>query len=161
MTPIIRKRRAISPAITTLILLGIAVASGVSVYGVANSASNVATIQGVVTIENVSLVKTTLGEEYLSMTLKNSGNKALSSTTVNLQVDTNAVTAGLQPFTVTPIPAALKPGQTTSVYSRVNNSGGTAMTSENLGDTIAIEVVGTTIDGSTVRQTATVAVSVS
>ena len=157
----IRKRRAIAPAITTLILLGIAVASGVSVFAVVNSASSVATVKGVIMIENVNLVKTSAGEEYLSMTLKNAGNKALSSTAVNLQVDTNPGVSGVQAFSASPLPAVINPGQTASVYTRVNYSNGTAMTAHNIGDTIAVEVVGTAPDGSTARQPTSVTVNLS
>lgn len=157
----IRKRRAISPAVTTLILLGIAVASGVNVFAVVNSTSNVATVKGAITIENANLVKTSTGEEYLSMTLKNAGNKALASTTINLQVDTNPAVSGVQAFSTSPSPTTINPGQTTSVYARVNYSNGTAMTTHNIGDTLAVEVVGTSPDGSTARQPTSITVNLS
>lgn len=158
---IIRKRRAISPAITTLILLGIAIASGASVFAVVNSTSNVSAAKGVILIENANLVKITTGEEYLSMTLKNAGNKAMVSTAVNLQVDVNPNMAGVQAFSASPLPATLNPGQTASVYARVNYSNGSAMTTHDIGDTLAIEVVGISPDGSTTRQPTSVTVNLS
>lgn len=154
----IKKRRAISPAITTLILLGIAVASGASVFAVVNSTSNVSTMKGVIMIENVNLVKTSGGEEYLSVTLKNVGNKALTNTAVNLQVDADPDLLGTQAFSVSPSPESINPGQTASVYARLNYSNGTAMTVHNMGDVLALEAVGTTPDGSTTRMPVSVTV---
>lgn len=147
----IQQRRAISPAITTLILLGIAVASGVSVFAVVNSISNVSAVKSSIMIENMNLVKTSTGEEYLSVTLKNIGNKILATTAINLQVDTNLGVLGLQAFSTLPSPTSIQPGQTASVYTRINYSNGTAMINHNVGDVIAIEAVGTTPDGSTTR----------
>jgi hypothetical protein len=155
----IQKRRAISPAITTLILLGIAVASGAGVFAVANSTSNVSTMKGALMLENVNLVKISTGEEYLSATLKNVGNKALTNITVNLQVDTDLKTIGTQVFSVPSSPQSINPGQTTSVYARVTYSNGTAIVVHNVGDVLAIEMVGMTLDGSTTRMPTSVTVN--
>ena len=154
----IQKRRAISPAITTLILLGIAVASGASVFAVVNSTSNVSAMKGIIMIENVNLVKTSAGEEYLSVTLKNIGNKALSHLAVNLQIDADPGLLGIQVFSISPTPESVNPGQTASVYTRLNYSNGTAMAAHNLGDVLAMEAVGTAPDGSTTRMPASVTV---
>jgi hypothetical protein len=157
----LNKRRGIAPAITTLILIGVAVAAGLGGYSAYNSASNVATLKGVISVENVHLIKSSNGEEYLSITLKNSGNKQIAATTINLQTDTDANIAGVQPFSTSPLPQSMNPGQTSSAYSRVNFANGTAMMSHNIGDHIPIEIVATTSDGSTVRTTASVTVSLS
>lgn len=154
----IQKRRAISPAITTLILLGIAVASGASVFAVVNSTSNVSAMKGIIMIENVSLVKTSAGEEYLSVTLKNVGNKVLTNLAVNLQIDADPALLGTQVFSVSPSPGSVNPGQTASVYARLDYSNGTAIAVHNMGDVLAMEAVGTTPDGSTTRMPASVAV---
>jgi hypothetical protein len=154
----IQKRRAISPAITTLILLGIAVASGASVFAVVNSTSNVSAMKGIIMIENVSLVKTSAGEEYLSVTLKNVGNKMLTDLAVNLQIDADPALLGTQVFSISPSPGSVNPGQTASVYARLNYSNGTAIAVHNMGDVLAMEAVGTTPDGSTTRMPASVAV---
>ncbi|QLH09302.1 archaellin/type IV pilin N-terminal domain-containing protein [Candidatus Nitrosotenuis sp. DW1] len=157
----IRKNRAISPAITTLILLGIAIASGASVFTVVSSTSNISAVKNLILIENANLVKTTMGEEYLSMTLKNAGSKAIVSTTVNLQVDINPNVFGVQVFSTFPSPTSLNPGQTASVYARVNYLNGSAMTIHNVGDTLAIEVIGISSDGSTTRQPTSITVNLS
>lgn len=146
-----RKQRGISPAITSIILIGVAVAAGVGGYTVYASTANTASLKGALTVEALSLVKQSNGEEYLSITIKNSGNKAFSSTSVNLQIDTDFATTGIQPFTSNPTPASLNPGQTASVTARIVDSVGTAITSQNVGDAIPIEIVAITTDGSTVR----------
>ncbi|MGQ0771529.1 MAG: hypothetical protein ACT4NT_01970 [Nitrososphaerota archaeon] len=156
-----KRHRGIAPAITTLILIGIAVAAGLGGYAAYSSASSVATLKGVVSVENAQLVKSSNGEEYISVTIKNSGNKHISTTTINLQTDTDSGVSGIQPFAATPLPTAMSPGQTSSVYSRIDFSNGTAVTSHNIGDNIPIEVIATTSDGSTVRSAASVTVSLS
>lgn len=161
MTSLLSKKRGIAPAITTLILIGVAVAAGLGGYSAYNSASNVATLKGVISVENVQLIKSSNGEEYLSITLKNSGNKQIAATTINLQTDVDANTVGMQPFSTSPLPSSMNPGQTSSAYSRINFANGTAITTHNIGDHIPVEIVSTTSDGSTVRTTASVTVSLS
>ncbi len=156
-----KRRRGIAPAITTLILVGVAVAAGLGTYAAYNSASSIATIKAVISVENAQLIKSTNGEEYISVTVKNSGNKHIATTTINLQTDTNAGVAGMQPFTTTTMPLSLSPGQTSSVYSRIIFSNGTAVTTHNIGDHIPMEIVATTSDGSTVRSASSVMVSLS
>lgn len=147
-----KNRRGISPAITSIILIGVAVAAGIGGYTVYASTANIALLKGALTVEALSLVKQSNGEEYLSVTIKNSGNKAFTSISVNLQIDIDSGTAGIQPFTASPVPAALRSGQTASVTARIINSAGTAITSQNVGDALAIEIVATTTDGSTIRE---------
>ncbi|HWP78585.1 MAG TPA: hypothetical protein VNL34_02910 [Candidatus Nitrosotenuis sp.] len=161
MTKLVEKRRGIAPAITTLILIGVAVAAGLGGYSAYNSASNVATLKGIISIENVQLIKSSNGEEYLSVTLKNSGNKHIETTIINLQTDMDVSVSGIQPFSTIPTPSSMSPGQTSSAYSRINFANGTAMTSHNIGDHIPVEIIATTSDGSTVRNTASVTVSLS
>jgi hypothetical protein len=156
-----KERRAIAPAITTLILVGVAIAAGLGAYAAYSSASSIATVKAVISIENAQLIKSTSGEEYLSVTIKNSGNKHIATTTINLQADINDGVIGMQPFTTTPLPLAMSPGQTSSVYSRIDFSNGTAMTTHNIGDHIPMEIVATTSDGSTVRSASSVTVSLS
>ncbi|MGI0004726.1 MAG: archaellin/type IV pilin N-terminal domain-containing protein [Candidatus Nitrosotenuis sp.] len=161
ITSNVKKRRGIAPAITTLILIGVAVAAGLGAYAAYNSASSIATLKGVISVENAQLIKSTNGEEYISVTLKNSGNKHISATTINLQADTNTSVIGMQPFTTTPLPLAMSPGQTSSVYSKISFANGTAMTIHNIGDHIPMEIAATTSDGSTVRTASSVVVSLS
>jgi hypothetical protein len=159
--PMTKRRRGIAPAITTLILIGVAVAAGLGGYAAYNSASSVATIKGIISIENAQLIKSTNGEEYISVTLKNLGNKHIATTTVNLQTDIDTSISGIQPFAANPLPVAMNPGQTSSVYSRINFSNGSAITLHNIGDHIPMEVIATTSDGSTVRSASSVTVNLS
>ncbi len=158
---ILKNRHAISPAITSIILVGVAVAAGIGGYAVYASTANTASLKGALTIETVSLVKQSNGEEYLAVTIKNSGNKAFSTSSVNLQTDTDSTASGVQPFITTPSPSFLNPGQTASVMARLVNSAGTPITAQNVGDTIPLEVMVTTSDGSTIRQLTSVTVSLS
>jgi hypothetical protein len=156
-----KSRCGISPAITSIILIGVAVAAGVGTYAVYASAANTSSLKGALIVEAISLVKQSNGEEYISVTIKNSGNKAFVSSLVNLQIDTNTVTAGVQPFSANLVPAALSPGQTASITARIVNSTGAAITSQNIGDTFPVEIVATTTDGSTIRSLTSVTVSLS
>lgn len=144
----LKKRRGLSPAITTLIILGIAVIAGVAVFQNFQSQSSVASARGAITVENLALIKNPSGELWLSVTIKNSGNKQIDSTVVNLQVDTDSGTTGIQPFSANPTPAALNPGQTASVFVRVEDSTGSPITSVDVGQSIPVEIRGTTSDGS-------------
>jgi len=147
---LLKKRRGISPAITMLIILGISVLAGVAVFQNFQSQSSVASARGAITVENLALIKNPSGEMWLSATIKNSGNRQIDSTVVNLQVDTNSGTPGIQPFSANPNPAALNPGQTASVFVRVDDSGGSPITSVDVGESIPVEIRGTTPDGSIV-----------
>lgn len=146
----LKKRRALSPAITTLIILGITVLAGVAVFQNFQSQSSVASARGAITVENLALIKNPSGELWLSATIKNSGNKQIDSSIVNLQVDTDSGISGIQPFSANPNPAALNPGQTASVFVRVVDSGGSPITSVDVGKSVPVEIRGTTPDGSVV-----------
>jgi flagellin-like protein len=156
-----KNRRGISPAITTIILIGVAVAAGIGSYTVYTTTANIASLKGAVTVEAISLVKQSNGEEYLSITIKNSGNKPFTSSSINLQIDTDDALPGIQPFSVNPLPAVLNPGQTASITTQLVNAIGTAITSQNIGDAISIEIVATTNDGSTISELTSTIVSLS
>lgn len=145
---LLKKRRALSPAVTTLIILGIAVLAGVAVFQNFQSQSSVASARGAITVESLALIKNPSGELWLSATIKNSGNRQIDSTVVNLQVDTNSGTPGIQPFSANLTPAALNPGQTASVFVRVVDSTGAPITSVDVGQSVPVEIRGTTPDGS-------------
>ncbi|CDI05027.1 hypothetical protein NITUZ_140102 [Candidatus Nitrosotenuis uzonensis] len=161
MTEIYSKRRAISPAVTSIILIGVAVAAGISGYSVFASAANTASLKGSMTIENANVLKQTNGEQWLSVTIKNSGNKVFSSSVVNLQIDADPITVGLQPFTVPIFPATLGPGQTGSASARIVDVSGSPIIAHNIGDTLPLEVIVTTPEGSTLREMMSVSVRMS
>jgi len=154
-----KKRKAISAAILTLILIGIAVGAGLLVYNTFQSGASTVSMKNAVVIEQVSLVKTNTGDSFLSLTVKNEGNKKFTSSSGNLQVDTNGSVSGIQPFSVAPSPQALNPGQSASVYQRVVDSTGAPITNLVIGQTIPIEVTATAEDGSTVKTSTSVMVS--
>ena len=147
-----KKRRGISPAITSIILMGIAVAAGIGGYTVYASTANTASLKGAVTIESISIVKQSDGKEYVSMTIKNSGNKEFQSSSAGLQIDTDPNSTGIQPFVVSFSPNLLRPGQTASAMSQITDSSGSPITSQNLGDVLPVEITVTTSDGSTIKE---------
>lgn len=146
----LKKRRGISPAITMLIILGISVLAGVAVFQNFQSQSSVASARGAITVENLALIKNPSGELWFSATIKNSGNRQIDSTVINLQVDTDSGTPGIQPFSANPNPAALNPGQTASVFVQVDDSNGSPIISLDVGESVPVEIRGTTPDGSVV-----------
>lgn len=154
-----QKHRAISPAITTLILLGVAVAGGFLAWSQMQSTAATVGQSANLKIETVSLVKQSNGQEWLSVTVKNVGNKQLTGGAVSLQVDTDSGTGGIQPFTVNLTPATLNPGQTSSASALVVDTAGASITSQNFGDSIIIEATASGPDGSTVRHSSSVTVS--
>jgi flagellin-like protein len=161
MARTLRNRRGISPAITSIILIGVAVAAGISGYSVFVSTANTASLKGTLIVEDANLLKQANGEMWLSVTIKNSGNKAFSSNIVNLHLDTNPSIAGIQPFVVTLQPSPLNPGQTASASAQVIDSAGFAITWPNIGDALPIEIVSTGTDGSTVREITSILVGIS
>jgi len=154
-----KNRRGISPAITSIILIGVAVAAGIGSYSTYASTANTASLKGSLMVEGASLIKQSNGEEWLSVTIKNSGNKAFSTTLVSLQIDTDPAAPGIQPFVANPVPAALSPGQTASASARIVSSAGVPITDQNIGDTLPVEVTATTTDGSTVREIRSVTIN--
>jgi hypothetical protein len=161
LNPLHKSQRGISPAITSIILIGVGVAAGIGGYTVYTSSANTASLKGAITVEALSLVKHSNGDEYLSITVKNSGNKAFSSSSINLQIDTDPTASGIQPFSAVPVPAALSPGQTASTMARIVDSADTPITSQNIGDALPVEIVATTTDGSTIRMLTSVTMSLS
>lgn len=154
-------RSGISPAITSIILIGVAVAAGISSYSAFTSTANMASLKGSITVEIASINKQANGEQWFSATIKNSGNKAFSSSLVNIHIDTEPTTAGIQPFMATPSPSALNPGQTGSVSARMIDVEGSAIVAHNIGDILPMEIVATTTDGSTIREMTSVIVGIS
>lgn len=149
-----KNRRAISPAITSIILIGIAIAAGIGGYTVYASTANTASLKGAVTVESLSIIKQSDGQEYISITIKNSGNKEFVSSSANLQIDSDLITQGIQPFSITFEPSTLNPGQTASAMSHLIDAEGNPIVSHNMGDVLPVEILVMTSDGSTIRELA-------
>jgi hypothetical protein len=150
-----------SAAIISIILIAVAVVAGGAVAGIYFSQASTSSLKTVVSVDQLSLIKQSNGETWFVATIKNNGNKQITSSTVELQVDTNAGTAGIQPFTVSPSPALINPGQSSSASGRVVDSGGAAITSLNYGDVIPVAITVTSSDGSTSRTLTSVTVTTS
>lgn len=155
------RKRGISPAITSIILIGVAVAAGVTSYSVFTSTANITSSRGAFVVEAVNIAKQANGEQWISITIKNTGNKAFSSSQINLQIDTDGAVDGIQPFTSEMSPSALNPGQTGSTTARITNGEGLPVVAHNIGDALPLEIVATMTDGSTVREVMLVSVGMS
>jgi len=76
--------RVISLLIATIILVSICVAGGLLIYSVFFSTSGTLTAKGELTVEAIDLVKDTDGNIVFTITIKNTGNKPISSCTVTI-----------------------------------------------------------------------------
>jgi len=93
-------KKAVSPLISTIILIALCVAGGLVVYSQIFSTSNILSARGQVTVESVDLAVQTDGQTVFTITIKNTGNKPVSELTVNLAGTDYTVTlpsGGLQP----------------------------------------------------------------
>jgi hypothetical protein len=140
------KRRAISGAITTLLLIGVAVAAAVGVGAYVMSASNNAKGTVQTSIEEVSLVKTTGGVTW-AIAVKNNGNSPITTASFTL-LDTTAATAPT--ITISNI----EPGKT---GSSINT--GIGASNVVLGNTYRISATYTGADGSNTIDSTTVKAS--
>jgi flagellin-like protein len=73
-----RKIRAISPLIATIILIAITITAGLLIYNLFFSASSTASNVGQVEIMNAQLVVDSSGNYVLALTIKNSGTKPVN-----------------------------------------------------------------------------------
>jgi len=70
----VRKRKAVSPAIVTMLLMAVAIAGGMAVWQSMNSQAQIMSKVSKLDIVDVSLVKLQVGDKaFFSVTLKNSG----------------------------------------------------------------------------------------
>ncbi|MEM4252417.1 MAG: hypothetical protein QXE84_02715 [Candidatus Nitrosotenuis sp.] len=85
-----RKRKAISPAIVTLLLMAVAIAGGIAVWQSMNSQAQTISKISKVDIVDVSLSKLQVGSKaFFSVTLKNSGTIDFDTIEAGFWDDTN------------------------------------------------------------------------
>jgi flagellin-like protein len=110
------RRKGISPLIATIILIAICVAGGLLVYTIFFSTAGTITSKGQLTVEAVDLVKQTDGAAAFTITIKNSGNKPI--TTAHCL---NVTLKGTE-YDVFPSGGNLQPGQSTSYLKSFTSS---------------------------------------
>jgi flagellin-like protein len=138
-------RRAISPLIATIILIAICVAGGLLVYTIFFSTAGTITSKGQLTVEAVDLVKAADGTTF-SITIKNSGNKPLGTTSA-LTIKLGGETAA---WDVTADAKNLQPGQSVS-YVNSSLAGNYVV-----GNVYTVVIQATFSDGSTFSTTTSV-----
>jgi len=106
-----RKIRAISPLIATIILIAITITAGLLIYNLFLSASSTASNVGQVEIMNAQLVVDSSGNYVLALTVKNTGTKPVNQ----LQIYIGTATTPSATISQT-----LQPGQ--SYYWRTTGS---------------------------------------
>ena len=148
MTTNLRERRAISGILQVLLIVAIVIIAGASLAVFALDMVDIGTIMDSVEVGKTTLSKASAGT-YVSTTVQNNGNTAITSANVIVQIDTDASTAGIQPFTVAATGAPFDPGDTFSVYELIIDSGSTAIPMT-AGDTYHVVIEATSSNGSVV-----------
>ncbi|MCD6538648.1 hypothetical protein J7L18_08605 [Candidatus Bathyarchaeota archaeon] len=133
--------RAISPLIATIILISICVAVGLLIYSVFFGTAGTLSAQLNIQVVSVDIVKTS-SHTLVSATIKNTGNKPISSCTVTIYGDSGTATLNLGSIDV---------GQTKSA-SATDPSGFTVTA----GKTYPVKITASASDGSTLDKSLTV-----
>ena len=148
MTTNLRERRAISGILQVLLIVAIVIIAGASLAVFALDMVDIGTIMDSVEVGKTTLSKASAGT-YVSTTVQNNGNTAITSANVIVQIDTDSGTAEIQPFTVSATGAPFDPGDTFSVYELIVDSGSTAIPMT-AGDTYHVVIEATSSNGSVV-----------
>jgi flagellin-like protein len=142
---LIKHKRGISPLIATIILIAICIAGGALIYSIFFSTASTLNSTPQVNVQSISLVKDSSGNVAFSITIKNVGNKPLSSLNITLASEQKATVTSVT--TATP----LQPGQTVS-YVPAGALTGAYISGNNYNVIITAQ----TTDGSTLAQTVSV-----
>jgi|APSaa5957512535_1039671.scaffolds.fasta_scaffold06594_2 hypothetical protein len=105
-------------------------------------------------IVTVELKKGSGSTALLSVKIKNAGNSPLSSVNGQLNFDTDGATIPIDPYTFVFTPTDLEPGAVTVFVGDVTGSSIMSM-----GESFTLFVNGTTLQGSTIQDTAVASVS--
>jgi flagellin-like protein len=138
---ILRCRKGISPLLATIMLIAITLAGGLLVYNFFFSTAGVLGGSVNVQVVSVDVVKTST-TTLVSATVKNTGNKPITSCTIQVWGDSGAATLNL---------GAMEPGQTKSAV--LPNPSGLSVTT---GKAYPVQIHVEAADGSTLDKTMTV-----
>jgi flagellin-like protein len=142
---ILRDRKALSPLIATILVIGITVAVAGTLYGYTTGVFGAVGAKGQLSIETADLVRDTAGNAIFTATIKNVGTKPANAVYITLDGETEQ--------TVNLPGGTLQPGQTVSVVYR---SGAELTQTYTAGNTYTITLRATFTDGSTFSATTSV-----
>jgi FlaG/FlaF family flagellin (archaellin) len=134
-------KTAISPLLATIILISITVAGGLVIYSVFFSTAGTMSAQLSIQATSIDIVRTST-QTLVSATIKNSGNKPITTCTVTVWGDSGTATLNL---------GAIEPGQSKS--GTVTNPSGFSVT---VGKSYPVKIEVTTSDGSRLDKSMTV-----
>ncbi|MEM2687592.1 MAG: archaellin/type IV pilin N-terminal domain-containing protein [Thermoproteota archaeon] len=134
-------RKAISPLLATVILIAITVAGGLLVYNVFFNTAGTVSTQLNIQVVSVDIIRTST-TTLVSATIKNTGNKPITSCTVTIYGDSGSVSLSL---------GAIDVGQSKSA-SQTNPSS----FSVTVGKAYPVKIDATASDGSTLSKSLTV-----
>ena len=113
------------------------------------------------TADSISMQRVTIQkagtESYVAATIKNTGNRVLNELSVNVLLDINANSTGIQPFRLTPSPVPLDPGMSASGYARLVDDASQPIAITH-GQEVSVVIDGETADGGTLTESFTVRV---
>jgi flagellin-like protein len=133
--------RAISPLLGTIILIAITVGAGLVIYNLFFSTAGTLSAQLNIQVVSIDIVKTS-SQTLVSATIKNTGNKPITSCTVYVYGDSGTATLSL---------GSIEVGQTKS--ANVRNPSGFSVTA---GKSYPVRIVVTASDGSTLDKSMSV-----
>ncbi len=151
-----KKRRGISGLMQVAMIIGIVIIFAGILFAFASDIFEIQTTADSISLRKVFVQK--VGEEaYLSASIRNVGTSAIDSVSVDVLVDTDTNTTGIQPFVMDVNPSPLEPGVTASGYEKIVDSDGDdiALT---YGQDLSIVVRGNTTGGSMLSELSTVRV---
>lgn len=150
------KRRGISGLMQVAMIMGIVVIFAGVLVAFASEIFTTYTMSDSIAIQQL-YIHNADGATYLSVNVKNTGNHDLQTVALDIMVDIDSTTAGLQPHTTTITPLPLSPGITGSAYEKLEDSGGADLVLP-AGKEVALVLKATSVDGSIISEPTTVRV---
>ena len=156
MYNISKKRRGISGLMQVAMIVGIVIIFAGVLFTFAGDLFDVQTATGAISVQKVFLQKVG-SDTFVSVNVKNTGNSDIDSLDVEVMVDTDSVSSGVQPFTKSISPLPLVPGMTGSAYAKIVDSADDSIVFSS-GQSVSVVINAETADDSSIIEPATVRV---
>ena len=151
-----RRRRGISGLLQVAMIVGIVIIFAGILFVFAGEIFTVQTITDSIAMQKIHMQKVG-NETFVSANVKNTGNHEITSVSIQVMIDADPDTAGVQPFTTQVSPAPLEPGITGSAYEKLVDSDGDDI-ALSTGQEVAIVLRATAVDGSSLTEPVSVRV---